>query len=387
MKNVVISYSHKDARWLERLLIHLKPLEREGQIELWADTRIKPGAKWVEEIDSALAKAKIALLLVSADFLASDFIASKELPVLLQTANRGACRVLTVMVGHCLFSEIQYLQQFQAINSPGRPLAQLRKAEAEEWLVRIAQTVRDAVHSVAAGTVGRTDKACAPSFEGDPDIDKLIADVNLGDWDSAEELAIRVIAKTDSEGDNEVFRALLRYHDCPDDDNRFWAAHHTIESCVRLAPWLIGHGDLSRMATHENFSVRSSAACICMDMAHSAPDRVPIDLLLKLSVYDEDWYVEVPANAALKAMVRSFPGVLRVFFSRLGGEIPEERTHAAKALGDIADEEPGLLDPQELRDALSRLNRLKDKDAVAVLLKAIPKVRAAPRVGRYRYGL
>lgn len=315
MKNVVISYCHKDARWLERLLIHLKPLERDNQIELWADTRIKPGAKWIEEIDSALAKAKIALLLVSADFLASEFIASKELPALLQAANGGACRVLTLIVGHCLFSEIQYLQQFQAINSPRRPLATLRKAEAEEWLVKAAQSVRRAVSPAEAVAVGDTGEGCEPAFEGDPDIDKLIAGIKLGDWDSAEELAIQVIAKTDSDGNNEMFRALLRYQDCPDDDSRFWAAHHAIESCVRLAPWLIGHGDLSRMASHENFSVRSSAACICMDLAHSAPDRVPLDLLLKLSVHDEDWYVEVPANAALKAMVRSFPAVLKIFFS------------------------------------------------------------------------
>jgi len=54
-----------------------------------------------------------------------------------------------------------------------------------------------------------------------------------------------------------------------------------------------------------------------MDLAHSAPALVPLDILLKLGVYDEDWYVEAPAAAALKAMARSFPEVLNVFFMQL----------------------------------------------------------------------
>lgn len=67
---VFVSYSHNDREWLERLRVHLKPLR--GQIDLWDDTRIKPGAVWYEEIKRGLEGARAALLLVSADFLASD---------------------------------------------------------------------------------------------------------------------------------------------------------------------------------------------------------------------------------------------------------------------------------------------------------------------------
>jgi hypothetical protein len=53
------------------------------------------------------------------------------------------------------------------------------------------------------------------------------------------------------------------------------------------------------MASHRNFSVRSSAAFIFLRWAQFAPDRISIDILPKLSAYEEDWYVERPANAAV----------------------------------------------------------------------------------------
>jgi hypothetical protein len=150
---------------------------------------------------------------------------------------------------------------------------------------------------------------------------------------------------------------------------------------------LINHQQLSRMAAHGNFSVRSSAASICMDLAHSAPDRVPLDLLLKLSAHDEDWYVEAPATAALKAMARCFPAVLHVFYVRLRSLVSEERGHAAQALLGVAENEPGLLDPRQLDEALVSLKQVNDKEAMALLRKAISKIKGGPRTERYRYGL
>src|SRR5262245_50873128 len=80
---VFISYSHKDKEWLERLLIFLNPLERNGIIKCWADTKIDAGGKWKQEIKQAIESASAAILLISADFIASDFIATDELPPLL----------------------------------------------------------------------------------------------------------------------------------------------------------------------------------------------------------------------------------------------------------------------------------------------------------------
>ena len=140
-RHVFVSYSHADDMWLERLRVHLRPLVRNGALDLWDDSRISPGQVWRDEIAQALARAHVAILLISADFLASDFVVDNELPPLLQRAAHNGLLILPLIVSPCLFAEHAELSRFQTVNRPDRPLSGMSRTEAESALASLARSV------------------------------------------------------------------------------------------------------------------------------------------------------------------------------------------------------------------------------------------------------
>jgi nucleoside 2-deoxyribosyltransferase len=146
-RTVFISYSHQDRRFLERLVVHLKPLEKDGRLTVFSDQNIKAGEKWRDEIGKALDRARVAILLISADFLASDFIVDDELPPLLKKAESGGTRILAVLVKASRFARDPKLREFQAINQPSKPLVEMTEGEQERTYDEIARVVEEALPS------------------------------------------------------------------------------------------------------------------------------------------------------------------------------------------------------------------------------------------------
>src|SRR2546421_2433710 len=86
--SVFISYAHEDEPWRERLEAHLSLLRRQGLIANWHDRQILAGEEWSQEIDEHLEAASIILLLISPDFLASDYCYEIEMQRALERHQR-----------------------------------------------------------------------------------------------------------------------------------------------------------------------------------------------------------------------------------------------------------------------------------------------------------
>lgn len=134
---VFVSYSHADKEYMLEIQRHFKPFL--DKIEFWDDTKINPGDKWKDEIKKAIEETKVAILLVSTDFMCSDFISSHELPPLLEAAEINGATILTVILKPCLFESLEELNQFQAMNPPDRPLIKMDEIEREELFVNIVR--------------------------------------------------------------------------------------------------------------------------------------------------------------------------------------------------------------------------------------------------------
>ncbi len=150
---VFISYSHKDKRWMERLRTMLKPAEANRKITVWADTNLRTGVKWHEEIQAALQRAKVGVLLVTMNFLASDYIRQHEFAPILEAAKSGGMTIFWVAVGSCLYEET-YLKDYQCANDPQRPLENLSPANRDKVLKEVAQKLIAAWNSYSSFQVG-----------------------------------------------------------------------------------------------------------------------------------------------------------------------------------------------------------------------------------------
>ena len=142
---VFISYSHKDKEWLERLKVHLAPLTRQNSevLKIWDDTQLRVGDKWSDEIEKAMASAEVCLLLVSANFLASDFVIHTELPTILDSAKRRGVLIVPIILSYCRFAKHEELRHYQSRPGPDTPLASLNEAEQDKVLYELSVEIEE----------------------------------------------------------------------------------------------------------------------------------------------------------------------------------------------------------------------------------------------------
>jgi WD40 repeat protein len=138
---VFVSYCSEDAEWLRRFAVMLKPeVRNRPPVMLWDDTLIGAGQVWRPELEDAICRTLVALLLVTPDFLASDFIMQTELPAL----EAAGAVLVPVLVRACSdWAPVDALRRVQWARDPGRenPVAALRKRHVDGAIAQTARAV------------------------------------------------------------------------------------------------------------------------------------------------------------------------------------------------------------------------------------------------------
>jgi len=137
---VFISYSHRDAEALDRLHIHLAALRRESRIEEWFDREILAGEVLDEKIAQELEAADLFLLLVSPDFIASDYCVEREMQRALERHEAGEARVVPIIVEPCDWAAMQPLRRLKTVPRDGDPISEW--ANANNAYLNVVQELR-----------------------------------------------------------------------------------------------------------------------------------------------------------------------------------------------------------------------------------------------------
>jgi hypothetical protein len=132
-EKIFVSYSHKDRKLFDEFKVMLAPAIQKGIVDIWDDTKIVPGAKWKEEIQNALNAARIAVLLVSPNFLASEFIVNQELQPLLKAAQNEGVTIFWLYLSSCLYEQTE-IAGYQAAHDLAHPLDKLTKSKRQAVL-------------------------------------------------------------------------------------------------------------------------------------------------------------------------------------------------------------------------------------------------------------
>jgi hypothetical protein len=141
------SYAHTDELLRNELEKHLSSLQRQGIITGWHDRKISAGSYWAKDIDDNLNSASIILLLISPDFLASDYCYSIEMQQALRRHERGEAHVIPVILRPVYWQE-EPLRNLQALPRDGKPITTW--SNQDEAFLDVVRGIREVVNQIRA---------------------------------------------------------------------------------------------------------------------------------------------------------------------------------------------------------------------------------------------
>jgi hypothetical protein len=135
--NGFISYCHSDRSMFDEFGTHLKSVERMFDLKFWADTRIRSGASWNSDIEKAISRSDVFILMASPAFIASDYIFNTEIPAINKRYDKGAL-ILPVILKRCAWQIVtQTLQAAPSDSGRLRPIEDWKRRSDGYDLTRV----------------------------------------------------------------------------------------------------------------------------------------------------------------------------------------------------------------------------------------------------------
>jgi hypothetical protein len=186
---IVLCYARKDERALNKLETHLKSIQREGLVKLWYDRNISAGTEWEGEIDEHLNTAQIILLLVSPDFIASEYCYGIEMRTALERHERGEAHIVPIILRPTDW-ETTPLGKLQALPKDGKAVVKWRSQD--DAYVNIAKELRKTIEEMSKQpTVKKVKQELSTSYDNQIQLLRIIEfrdAVKARNWEQAEKI-------------------------------------------------------------------------------------------------------------------------------------------------------------------------------------------------------
>jgi hypothetical protein len=280
---VFYSYSHKDDKYRDKLETHLSLLKRQGIIREWHDRKISAGEDWKVAIDKNLESADIILLLVSSDFIASDYCWGIEMKRALSRYKVGKTRLIPIIVRPVDLKDAPF-RNIEPLPKNTKPIT-LWKNRDQAWL-EVANGIREAAVQVASGrSKNEFERPIAESFSEEEitNLDTLKKKARSGD-----EQAITELSLSGSSDAYDVLSSILEKN--PQDKVRESAANALVNVTDSRKVELLGKTLLS-----EKWLV----AAACAQVLGRTRDPASIPYLIRGIELHVDWLVAQKCAEAL----------------------------------------------------------------------------------------
>jgi TIR domain len=145
--DVFVSYAHRDEALKSELLNHLSALRRRNVISGWHDGEIGAGEEWAKQISEHLNRGDIILLLISSDFLASDFCYDIELKRAMERHDAEEARVIPVILRDVDWTGVPF-SKLKSLPKDGKPVTAESWSSVDEAFRNVAEGIREEVEKL-----------------------------------------------------------------------------------------------------------------------------------------------------------------------------------------------------------------------------------------------